>query len=126
MPATILVVDDDEPMVQCVATILAAHDLTPVTVTDTDEAARLIESHKRFDLSVVDVVMPKGGGERIARVLRRHDPDAKILYITGYAEALFQARPILWAGEAFLEKPFTPDGLMEAVSLMLYGRTKMQ
>jgi hypothetical protein len=30
------------------------------------------------------------------------------------------ARP-LWEGEAFLEKPFSLEGLREAVSLLLYG-----
>ena len=35
--------------------------------------------------------------------------------------ALFQARPVLWEGEACLAKPFTPQGLREAVAMALYG-----
>jgi hypothetical protein len=31
------------------------------------------------------------------------------------------ARPLLWVGEAFLDKPFSAEGLLEAVSLLLYG-----
>jgi hypothetical protein len=30
----------------------------------------------------------------------------------------------LWVGEAFLEKPFTPASLCEAVSLLLYATVK--
>ena len=30
---------------------------------------------------------------------------------------------MLWEGEAFVEKPITPEGLREAVSLILYGHT---
>ena len=37
---------------------------------------------------------------------------------------LFQVRPILWENEAFLEKPFTDDGLLEAVSLLLSGHVR--
>ena len=31
---------------------------------------------------------------------------------------------MLWEGEAFLEKPFTFEGLAEAVSLLLFGTVK--
>jgi two-component system, cell cycle sensor histidine kinase and response regulator CckA len=87
-------------------------------------AEALLNRGVTFDLAILDVVMPGMTGDELARVLRRRDPDAKILFLTGFSEALFQARPVLWAGEAFLEKPFTPRGLEEAVSLILYGHTQ--
>jgi two-component system, cell cycle sensor histidine kinase and response regulator CckA len=76
---------------------------------------------RHFDLAILDVVMPTLSGEILAAHLRRHDPDLRILYITGYDDALFQARPMLWEGESFLEKPFTPAALIEAVSMALRG-----
>jgi hypothetical protein len=33
-------------------------------------------------------------------------------------------RPILWENEAFLEKPFTDHGVLEAVSLLLSGHVR--
>jgi hypothetical protein len=30
---------------------------------------------------------------------------------------------VLWEGEAFVEKPVTPKGLLEAESLILFGHT---
>ena len=61
--------------------------------------------------------MPTGA----ARVLR---PELKVLYVSGFVDRLLNERPILWEDEAFLEKPFTFEGLTEAVSLLLFGTLK--
>jgi DNA-binding NarL/FixJ family response regulator len=60
----------------------------------------------------------------LAREIRRRDPDAKVLYFTGFSDELFQQKNALWAGEAYLDKPVTVDGLLEALSLVLYGHTR--
>jgi hypothetical protein len=49
------------------------------------------------------------------------DPDAKILYFTGFSDRLFSEKSMLGAHEAFVEKPLTMRGLLEAVSLLLFG-----
>ena len=46
-----------------------------------------------------------------------------MLYFTGFSERLFESRHALWEHEAFIEKPVTVNGLLEAVSLMLFGHT---
>jgi two-component system cell cycle sensor histidine kinase/response regulator CckA len=71
----------------------------------------------------VDVVMPGMRGDELTRQLRRRDPDAKVLYFTGYSDQLFENRQALWEHEAFIEKPVTVNGLLEAVSLLLFGHT---
>jgi FixJ family two-component response regulator len=60
----------------------------------------------------------------MARQLRVKRPDLKVLYVTGHVDRLFEDRPVLWEGEAFLEKPFTYQSLIEAVSMILYGTMK--
>ncbi|PYQ82254.1 MAG: hypothetical protein DMG03_18110, partial [Acidobacteria bacterium] len=53
--------------------------------------------------------------------LRQREPDLKVLYLTGFADQLFTERGALWRDEAFLEKPCTVNGLLEAVSMILSG-----
>jgi CheY-like chemotaxis protein len=65
--------------------------------------------------------MPVMQGDVLAARLRQSDPDLPVLYLTGFAEHLFRERPVLWEREAFLEKPSSPDGVLEAVSMLLYG-----
>jgi FixJ family two-component response regulator len=117
----ILVVDDDESMCELVATMLRNGGYCPIATSDPEQALRMSAAGQRFALAILDVVMPNMGGEGLAARLRRDDPDLRVLYLTGYADILFAVRPILWENEAFLEKPFTEEGLLEGVSLLLYG-----
>src|SRR4051794_26952721 len=109
----LLIVDDEPAMCQLVTTILAARGYDTVALTHPSEALARIEAGEPFDLAVLDVVMPGISGDELARHLRLREPNAKVLFLTGYADRLFAARPVLWEGEAFLEKPFTHAGLCE-------------
>ena len=53
--------------------------------------------------------------------IRQLRPDMRVLYVTAHSELLFKERPELIDGEAFLDKPFTMRGLLEAVSLLKSG-----
>ena len=119
----ILVVDDEPAMCDLIASIVRTSGYEAIVATHVEEALAHVDAGQRFDLAMLDVVMPTMSGDDLARELRRRDPDAKVLFVTGYNEALFQARPILWRGESFIDKPFTPSSLLEAVSMALYGTT---
>ena len=110
-------------MCTLIATILSSASYEAITATHVSDALTHLDFGQPFDLAVLDVVMPNMSGDDLAREIKRRNPDAKVLFVTGYNEALFQARPVLWRGESFLDKPFTPAGLLEAVSLALYGTT---
>ena len=46
----------------------------------------------------------------------------KVLYLTGYSDRLFKEKVTLWADEAYLDKPGSVKGLLQAVSLLLFGQ----
>jgi len=118
----VLVVDDDASVRDVVARMLTllGHDVS--AVADPAAAIRRVHEGDRFDLAVLDVVMPIMYGDELARQLRRRDPDLKVLYLTGYSDQLFMERSTLWANEAYVDKPVTIEGLHQAVSLLLVGR----
>jgi|SRR5581483_3325044 len=118
----VLVVDDEESNRTFVTRVLTSEGYAVATAADGHEALRLLEQHGAFDLYLLDVVMPQMHGDELARRIRQGNPDAKILYFTGYADRLFESRGVLWEHEAFIEKPVTVKGLLEAVSLILTGR----
>ncbi|MBZ5559994.1 MAG: response regulator, partial [Acidobacteriia bacterium] len=80
----------------------------------------------QIDLLLADVNMPQMVGHELARRLRQAAPALKVLYLTGFADRLFNDRPTLWADEAYLEKPCSIPALHEAVALLLYGRLTAQ
>ena len=120
----VLVVDDEESIRRFAERTLVGAGYEVVLASDGPEALRLVEAQRRpFDLFVVDVVMPQMRGDELGRQLRQRDLDTKVLYFTGFSDRLFEDRKTLWEHEAFIEKPVTVKGLLEAVSLLLFGHT---
>jgi two-component system cell cycle sensor histidine kinase/response regulator CckA len=117
----ILVVDDEEAVRDFTERALQTAGYEVVVATSGTQALDLVARLGPFDGFVLDVVMPGMSGNELAQQLRRVDPDAKILYFTGFSDRLFGEKKTLWEHEAFVEKPLTMKGLLEAVSLLLYG-----
>ena len=77
-----------------------------------------------IDLLLTDVNMPQMTGDELARRLRHDEPSLKVLYLTGFSDQLFSEKSTLWQDEAYLEKPCTITGLLEAVALLTVGRVQ--
>jgi CheY-like chemotaxis protein len=118
---TVLMVVDDEPqMLELERHILEPAGYRVLRMSCAPSAIALLETGTPLDLLIADLEMPDMGGAEMVRRIRTMRPDLKVLYVTGHIDSLMDTRP-LWEGEAFLEKPFTVDGLREAVSFLLYG-----
>jgi two-component system cell cycle sensor histidine kinase/response regulator CckA len=117
----ILVVDDDAAVRAFTARALQYAGYDVEVAANGTEALALVERGGLFDGFVLDVVMPGMSGSELGQALRRVNPDAKILYCTGFSDRLFDEKTTLGAHEAFVEKPLTMQGLLEAVSLLLHG-----
>lgn len=117
-----LVFDDDRPTVKLVSDILREAGYEVTAATSVGDVARVADCGDLFDVAILDVEMPSLPGDELARRLRRRNPNLKILFVTGFPGALFQSQPTLWDDEAFLAKPCTDRGLVEAVALLVTGK----
>jgi two-component system, cell cycle sensor histidine kinase and response regulator CckA len=115
-PISILVVDDDELVRGYVDRVLRHAGYHTAMATDANEAIRMAWTDGPFDLLLTDLVMPRMNGDELARRLRLSQPNLPVLYFTGFSDRLFIDRATLWHGEAFLDKPCSPKGLLDAVS----------
>ena len=120
--ARVLIVDDEESIRLFVGRTLAGAGYEVESAADGAAALDIAARIGAFDLCVIDVVMPGMKGDELGRRLRRAYPDVHVLYFTGYSDQLFAESLTLAANEAFLDKPVSVDGLLQAVSLLLYGR----
>ena len=121
-PRGIVLIVDDEPGVRALERrILESGGYGVVEAGDGAEALSIMESSARIDFLIADLDMPVMRGEEMAKKIRALRPDMRVLYVTAHSEQLFQERPELLDGEAFLDKPFTMRGLLEAVSLLKSG-----
>jgi two-component system cell cycle sensor histidine kinase/response regulator CckA len=120
----VLVVDDEESIRTFAARALRDTGYEVAMASDGPDALTIVEQSGPFDLYLIDLLMPRMRGDELARRLRQADPCVKILYFTGFSDWLFNEKRILWENEAFIEKPVTLNGLVEAASLSLFGHTR--
>jgi two-component system, cell cycle sensor histidine kinase and response regulator CckA len=97
---------------------------------DVIEAAHGFEALQKIDtllnppdLVLTDVVMPQMSGIDLIHQVRQRHPNIKVLYMSGYSDHHALKQNVL-TGTAFLQKPFTPVGLTEAVRHAIQGDLK--
>jgi CheY-like chemotaxis protein len=119
--AHILVIDDVKFVRDLLRQFLtkAGHE---VTEADDGITAAALYSDRPADLVICDLVMPKRDGLETLRELRRLNPRAKVIMISGgvpenNAENITAAREL--GAVAFLPKPFARAKLLEAVDAAL-------
>lgn len=123
-PMRVLVVDDEPSIRSFAVRVLQDAGYAVDEAADGYDALSIVDQEGPFDLFVIDVVMPHLPGDELARRLRQRDPDVNVLYFTGHCDRLFEERNVLWEHEAFVEKPLSAKGLLEAMSLLLFGHTR--
>jgi two-component system, cell cycle sensor histidine kinase and response regulator CckA len=119
-PPAILLVDDEPAVRDLQRRTLEAEGYVVTEAANGLEGIDALDQPGQVDLLLVDLEMPGLSGDEMVRQIRIKRPDLPVLYVTGHIDRLLDARP-LWEGEAFLEKPFTLEGLRQAVALLLYG-----
>jgi two-component system cell cycle sensor histidine kinase/response regulator CckA len=117
----VLVVDDEEGMRVLVKRCLD-EDCHVLQAASGVEALALLGPTQRIELLITDEMMPEMEGHELARRFRTQNPDLKVLYLTGFADKLFEAKDQMWEAEAYLDKPFTRSGLRQAIAQLVFGR----
>jgi len=109
---TLLLVED-EPRVRALALrILRDGGYSVLEAPGGPEALQLLETDpRRIDLLITDIVMPTMSGLDLAARVVEKRPGARVLYISGYADAPFVHPGGLPADAHFLSKPFTDETL---------------
>jgi PAS domain S-box-containing protein len=117
---TILVVEDEVALRRLTALYLQTAGYVVRTAGDGLEA--LADADKASDpihLLVTDMVLPDMSGQELAARLRARNAALGVLFISGYPEAALQRYPLDSAGRHFLQKPFAPSALGQAVRALL-------
>lgn len=120
----VLIVDDEGPMRELVRRCLSDLQFQLLDADSGEAALKVAGDPSQLDLLITDEMMPGIEGHELSRRLRAGNPNLKVLYLTGHADRLFDAKQQMWDLEAYLDKPFTAEGLRQAVALLLVGRLK--
>ncbi len=118
--ATILLVEDDEPVRLLSRKMLEAGGYRVFDAPNPQEAEVLFEEHKYlFNLLVTDVIMPGLSGPKLFERLAEKRGDLKVLYVSGYTGDTILEQGQLEPGIEFLQKPYTADALKRRVREVL-------
>lgn len=120
---TILVAEDDPRVREVTRKILRSRGYTTIETFDGLQALEELKADvsERIGLVVTDLVMPKMGGRELAAEVQRLRPSLPILCMSGYADELHEGDSHLDASVAFLQKPFTPEQLLQKVREAIEG-----
>ncbi|HEY5283226.1 MAG TPA: response regulator, partial [Polyangia bacterium] len=124
LPATVLVVDDDQVVLSLLVRALEQKfDVIPCR-TATDALARVRQGG--FEAVVSDINMPGMNGIELLRAVREHDPDLPVLLVTGLPSWEGAAEAIELGVFRYLPKPFDIEQLrgtvMQATQLCRLAR----
>jgi PAS domain S-box-containing protein len=119
---TILLVEDDAAIRKLAGEVLKAKGYEVLIAQDGAEAQVSARDHKGLiHILVTDLVMPGISGRVLSERLEALYPKMKVLFMSGYTDDAVVRHGGLKPGIAFLQKPFTPEGLAGKVRDTLDG-----
>jgi PAS domain S-box-containing protein len=117
---TILVVDDEYSILDITKHTLLTYSYNVLTASDGTEAITMYAQHKdHIDLVMSDIMMPNLDGVTAARALRRMNPSLKIILTSGHKANDPTSPKIDFAIQAFLQKPYTAETLLNLLRKVL-------
>ena len=109
----VLVVDDEQLALDVISAMVTHLGYANEATSDGFQALQLLENH-RFDLVIVDMVMPQIGGLLLTKLIKQQQPQIPILGISGYYDKL--SRTLTAADFAgVLPKPIKLKNLRDAL-----------
>src|ERR671931_367779 len=118
MADRILIVEDDAGLVMALSDLLHSEGYeveTAATGPDGFERA----SQERFDLVILDVMLPGKSGFDVARDLRGRGVDTPILMLTARGQVIDKVLGLKLGADDYLTKPFEPLELLARLEALL-------
>jgi two-component system cell cycle sensor histidine kinase/response regulator CckA len=119
-PPTVLLVEDDARVRKWIHEELEKLGYNLLEAGDGADALVIAELHRGpIDIVVTDVVMPRVDGPELVKALVALRPDVKVLYISGYPEALLRKSTGPSTDDNYLQKPFDMNTLIARITELL-------
>ena len=118
MRPKVLVVDDDPDVLRLLQVTLERDGFKPALAGDGETALRRIES-ERFDLVLLDVMMPLLDGWGVLQAIRALSTPPKVIVVSAKAHPADRARAYGLGAAEYVTKPFPLDALVGIIESVL-------
>ncbi len=120
---TLLLVEDEEAVRSLTSMILERAGYRVVAAANAREAEALhLDYSGAITLLLTDVVLPGASGPELFQRLAMRDPRLKVLYMSGYTDDAVFRTGRLQPGVAFIQKPFSAEGIRRKVREVIDGQ----
>lgn len=116
---TILVADDDPNVRAVTARMVQARGFQVLQAVDGKHAVDVFtKNHEKIQAVLLDMTMPELNGEEALSVIRRINPGAKVVMVSGYSEEEAICHFNGGGPNGFLQKPFRQEELSEKLQAL--------
>jgi len=117
---TILLVEDERIVRHLVREILTGNGYKVLEADSGKAALSICDTYAMpINMMLTDLIMPKMSGSELKDQMDTLRPDIKVLFMSGYTDDSTAQMGLLNSETAFIEKPFTPDGLARKIREIL-------
>ena len=116
---TLLIVEDNLPLAQCLRLELEAEGFKAMTAGDAAAALLQLQGAESVDLLVVDWDLPDLSGLDLLRRLRKHNFQQPVLMLTGHDEVDRKVLALESGADDYMVKPFSFDELQARIQALL-------
>ena len=119
----VLVIDDEETIRNLADKVLSRQDVKVLTAENGKIGVELFRQHNAIISAVLlDLQMPVMDGEQAFRMLNQINPEVPVILSSGFDESDAASRFSDMRPAHFLQKPYTTEGLIEAIATALKDR----
>ena len=118
MSLRILLVEDEPGLVLTLSDLLAAEGYEVDSATDGPKGLAMATS-KRYDLILLDVMLPGKNGFEVCKEIRQQGGDVAILMLTAKTQVIDRVVGLKLGADDYLTKPFDPAELLARVEALL-------
>lgn len=122
---TLLIVEDNLPLAQCLRLELEAEGFKAVTAPDAAGALLQLQASEAVDLLVVDWDLPDLSGLELVLRLRKHNFQQPVLMLTGHDEVDRKVLALESGADDYMVKPFSFDELQARIQALLRRSTAL-
>lgn len=123
MSCKILVVEDDNQIQELIVEFLSSQDYDVDVANDGVEGYEKFKENK-YDLVILDVMMPRLDGHALCKMIRNLDKEVSIIFLTALGDEESEIKGFDLKADDYISKPFSFNILIKRVEAVLRRKQK--
>ena len=114
----ILIVDDEGPIRMALKMAFKRENMETAEASDGIQALEMLR-HDRYQLVILDVMMPGKGGYEVLQEMRRRGDNTPVLMLSGKDDEMNQVLGLGYGADSYLTKPFHTSVLIQTARALI-------